>query len=433
MNMERDDLKVEDVLADLIRIQTVNPPGGGETDVARYLKRLFDQYEIPNEIIEPSPGRGSFLAYLGRGERSLLYLSHTDVVPATEGWSFAPFSGEIKDGFVLGRGAIDCKGLVAAEACAVIALARERKLRGRLIFAATADEEILGPLGVKYILENCKDKIKADFAINEGGEVPVRMSGRTCHFLAVGEKGPLWTKLSAAGSSCHGSLPMLGDNAVLKMAEVIKSLSNYKPRIVLIPEVKRLIQALADLEGFGSEIKEGNLDLFIQGVEDKQLATYLTVLTRMTVSPNVIHGGAKINIVPDFCEAEVDIRLLPGQDKDYAVEELSRIISNVEMKVTHFSAPNISTSDSEYYRLIHNTLKEFLSDAEVLPLICPGGTDSRLLREVGIPSYGIGMITLNLDPTMSRSVHGKDEKIDTASLRLRTDFLTRLARKYLGE
>ncbi|RLC63246.1 MAG: peptidase M20, partial [Chloroflexi bacterium] len=202
-------MTVENVLADLIRIQTVNPPGG-ETEVARYLKRLFDQYNIPNEIIEPKPGRGSFLAYLGEGERSLLYLSHTDVVTATEGWSFAPFSGEIKEGFVHGRGALDCKGLVAAEACAMIELARKAKLGGRLVFAATADEETLGPLGMKYLIENCQEKIRVDFAINEGAEAPARIGGKTCHFLAVGEKGPVWAKLKARGSSAHGSLPMLG-------------------------------------------------------------------------------------------------------------------------------------------------------------------------------------------------------------------------------
>ncbi|MFC1978227.1 M20/M25/M40 family metallo-hydrolase, partial [Chloroflexota bacterium] len=136
-------MEIESLLSKLIQIQSVNPPGG-ETEVARYLKHLFDEYQVPNEIIESTPGRGSFLAYLGEGEKSLLYLSHTDVVPASEGWSFNPFSGEISDGFIHGRGALDCKGLVAAEAFAVLQLASSTKLEGRLIFAATADEEAGG-------------------------------------------------------------------------------------------------------------------------------------------------------------------------------------------------------------------------------------------------------------------------------------------------
>jgi len=425
-------LTVENVLADLIRIQTVNPPGG-ETEVARYLKRLFDQYSIPNEIIEPSPGRGSFLAYLGEGERSLLYLSHTDVVTATEGWSFAPFSGEIKDGFVHGRGALDCKGLVAAEACAVIQLAREAKLGGRLIFIAAADEETFGPLGMKYLIENCREKIRADFAINEGGEAPVRIGGKTCHFLAVGEKGPVWVKLRARGSSVHGSLPMLGDNAIVKMAEVIKSLASYQSRIVLTPEVRRLVQTVAELVGLRDEITEANVDQVIQRVKDKNFAGYLTAITRMTVSPNMVQGGAKTNIVPDSCEADVDIRVLPGQNKEYVVKEIGRVIGDIEMEINQYTTPTFSTSDSESYRLISDTLAEFVGDAPVLPCISSGGTDSRLLREVGIPSYGIGMITLNLDPTMRQSVHGKDEKIDIESLKLKSDFLVRLARRYLGD
>ena len=425
-------MTVENVLSELIRIQTVNPPGG-ETEVARYLKHLFDQSNIPNEIIEPSPGRGSFLAYLGEGERNLLYLSHTDVVTATEGWSFAPFSGEIKDGFVHGRGALDCKGLVAAEACAVIQLASEAKLGGRLIFVAAADEETLGPAGMRYLVENCREKIRADFAINEGGEAPVIIGGKTCHFLAVGEKGPVWVKLKAKGSSAHGSLPMLGDNAIVKMADVIRDLNSYQPQIVLTPEVRRLIRTIAELVDFRDEITETNVDQVIQRVKDKNFAGYLTAITRMTVSPNMVQGGAKTNIVPDSCEADVDVRVLPGQDKEYVVKELGRVIGEIEMEINLYTVPTLSTSDSESYRLVSDTLAEFVGNAPVLPCISSGGTDSRLLREVGIPSYGIGMITLNLDPAMRQSVHGKDEKIDIESLRLKSDFLVRLARRYLGD
>jgi acetylornithine deacetylase/succinyl-diaminopimelate desuccinylase-like protein len=227
-------LNVENILSDLIRIQTVNPPGG-ELELAKYLKDLFDNNGIKNEIIESSPGRASFFAYLGEGKKSLLFLSHTDVVPATDGWRFPPFSGEIKDGFVHGRGALDCKGLVAAEAFAVIRLAREKKLKGRLVFAATADEETGGTYGVKYLIENHKDKFAVDFAVNEGAEPPINADGTTFHFIGTGEKGLAWVKLKAKGFSAHGSLPMLGDNAVVKMANAIKQLADYRPEVILTP------------------------------------------------------------------------------------------------------------------------------------------------------------------------------------------------------
>jgi len=424
-------LEIERLLADLIQIQSVNPPGG-ETEVARYLKRLFDEHQIPNEIIESSPGRGSFLAYLGDGERRLLYLSHIDVVPVSEGWSFDPFAGEIKNGFVHGRGALDCKGLVAAEAYAVLNLARSGKLGGRLIFAATAGEETGGIAGVKYLVENYRDKIMADFVINEGGGAPVKIGDKTCHFIQVGEKGVCATKLKTSGFSAHGSLPMLGDNAVTKMAAAIKNLAEYQPEIILVPELRQLVREIAKLAGFGSEINEQNVDQLIQSLEDRVFAALLSAITRMPVSPNVVHGGAKINIIPDSCEAEVDIRVLPGQDKEYVIKELSQIIGTAEMEITRYGAPSFSTSDSEYYRLMSDTMQEFVGGDKVLPSMSSGGTDSRFLRGIGIPCYGIGMITLNLDPAMRQSVHGKNEKVDIESLRLKSEFLTRLAEKYLG-
>jgi len=425
-------LKIESLLSNLIQIQSVNPPGG-ETEVARYLKRLFDEYQIANEIIEPSPGRGSFLAYLGEGEKSLLYLSHTDVVPVSEGWSFAPFSGEIKDGFVHGRGALDCKGLVAAQAYAVIQLATTAKLKGKLIFAATAGEETGGLVGVKWLVENRKDKLMADFTITEGGWNPMRIGNKTCHFVQAGEKGIIRPKLKARGVSCHGSVPMFGDNAVAKMANVVKGLAEYQPQIVLTPEVKQLIQAVAKLEGIANEINKENIDQVIQGLPDRILAGYLTAITRMTVSPNVIHGGVKVNIVPDSCETDVDIRVLPGQDKEYVVKELEQVISSVEIEITQYNAPTFSSTDNEFYRLVLNTMKEYVDDNIVLPCVSSGGTDSRHLRPIGIPCYGIGMMARNLDDKMRQSIHGKDEKIDIDSLQLKSDFLISLAKRYLGD
>ena len=423
-------MQVEDVLADLIRIKSINPPGE-EIGVAEYLKRLFDQYAIPNEIIEPAPGRGSFLAYLGEGEKSLLFLSHIDVVTATEGWSFAPFSGEIKEGFVLGRGAIDCKGLAAAEACAMINLAKDSRLRGRVIFAATADEETLGSLGIRYLMDSHGSRLQADFVINEGGEAPVKVGNKTCHFIAVGEKGPVWTRLKTKGSSAHGALPMLGDNAVEKMAEAIKNLADYKPEIILIPEVRSLVQTVAELTGETVEINESNVDSLIMKLENRNLIAWLNSITRMTVSTHMVSGGIKTNIVPDSCQADVDTRVLPGQSRELALEILKKVVPNAELEVTKYTAPTLSPSDSESFQLISDTLQELVGDDLVLPAISAGTTDSRIFREAGIPSYGISMLTLDLDTALRRSVHGKDERIDIASLRLKTQFLENLARRYL--
>jgi acetylornithine deacetylase/succinyl-diaminopimelate desuccinylase-like protein len=424
-------VKIENILSDLIRIKSINPPGG-EIGVATYLKKLFDQQKIPNEIIESEPGRASFIATLGEGKRSLLYLSHEDVVPVSDGWSFPPFSGEIKDGFIHGRGALDCKGLVAAEAYAMLTLAQNTRLKGRLIFAATADEEVGGGLGAQYLAGNIPDKLKADFAINEGAEDSININGKLCHLISVGEKGPSWLKLKTKGVAGHGSKPYLPDNAVAKMARVLNNLADYKPRITLIPELKYLFQSIADLSGFRKELNEDNLDDLFLRLDDVSLSTYLRAITRMTISPNVVHGGVKTNIVPDSCQAEVDIRILPGQNKKYVLNELKPILGDTEIETIQYHAPSLSPTDTDAYRLIAGMLKQCLGEGLVLPTICAGATDSRYMRKMGIPSYGIGMMTYKTDPSMKASAHGKDEKLDIESLHVKADFLVRLAKKYLG-
>jgi len=421
---------VEEILSALIKIQSVNPPGG-ETKAAQYLKHLFDQYRIPNEIIEPEPGRASFVAHIGEGEKKLLYLSHTDVVPASDGWDFPPFSGEIKDGFVRGRGAIDCKGLAAVEACAVIQLAETTHLNGELIFAATADEEVGGALGAGILSEKYPHKIRADFAINEGDE-PLTINGRTYHSISVGEKGPAWMKLTAKGISSHASVPVSEHNAVVKMAKVIVGLAQYQPHIVLTPQTKSLLKTIARLDGINDEINESNVDDILRKLRDNTVLPYLSAITRMTISPDVIHGGVKTNIVPDSCEAQVDIRILPGQSWEYVLNELKEILGDVQAEPLQYHLPSFSSCENKYYHLVEETMKEFVGGAPFLQTISTGATDSRYLREMGIPSYGIGVLTLNMDKALSDSVHGKNEKIDVASLRLKTDFLIKLAKKYLG-
>ena len=165
-----------------------------------------------------------------------------------------------------GRGAIDCKGLVAVEACAVIHLAQTTKLNGKLIFAATADEEVGGALGAGILSAKYPDKIRADFAINEGDE-PLTINGKTYHSISVGEKGPAWMKLTAKGISSHGSVPILEQNAVVKMARVINGLAKYRPHIVLTPETKSLLQTIARLDGLNDEINEDNVDYILEKVK----------------------------------------------------------------------------------------------------------------------------------------------------------------------
>ncbi|NLY38178.1 MAG: M20/M25/M40 family metallo-hydrolase [Firmicutes bacterium] len=423
------------ILSDLIKINTVNPPGN-ETAVARYLKQLFDSAGIPNEIIEPEEGRGSFIARLGSGPKKLLYFAHADVVAAGDDWDFDPFSGEIKDGIIYGRGALDCKDLLAAEVSAALQLAATGKpLNGELIVVAAADEETGGSLGAKCLVENYLEKLQADFAINEGAELPICMGNRMIYFLQVGEKGTAWCRLKARGVSCHGSVPSLGENAVLKLSRALAALGEYRPEIKLIPEVETLLRELARFRGLSYDPARDAVDSLIDRLDlERGFAETLRAMTRMTVSPNRVEGGLKTNIVPDRCVAELDIRILPGQDRAYVEGELRRLIGEeIEIEFMNYIAPTFSTSQSDYYRLLESLTLELAGrEAVCLPYVSTGSTDSKYLRGAGIPAYGIGHMAAGFDQAVRTTLHGRNERTDVASLQLKTQFLFELARRYLS-
>ena len=426
----------EKLLSDLIKINTVNPPGN-ETAAADYLKKLFKEAGVESEIVEPEPGRGTFITRIGKGPKKLLYVSHLDVVPVGDDWDFEPFSREIKDGVIYGRGALDCKDLTAAQVVAALELLAEGvPLKGELIIAAMADEEKGGVLGAEYLVNNFPEKIRADYAINEGAEQPIFQGGKMVYFFQVGEKGTAWCKLRAKGVAGHGSVPTLADNAVVKMAQAISKLHDYKPQVLLIPEVEKLIGQLAALciEHCPGSPKPEEVDaLFEQMGMNRAFTETLRCMTRMTVSPNIVQGGSKTNIVPDYCEAEVDIRILPGQDETYVEKELRLIIGkDIEIEFTESRAPTFSSSEEPFYKLMEEiTLEMAGEDVVCLPAISTGSTDSKYLRAAGIPAYGIGHMDKSFDQEARSTIHGRNERTDVASLRLKTDFLKELARRYL--
>ncbi len=425
-------MQIEEILSALIRINTENPPGK-EGKAALFLKQLFGAAGIENQVLGAETGRESFIATLGIGPRSLLFLSHTDVVPAGDGWDFPPFSGDVKGGVVYGRGALDCKSLVAAEAYAMLELARRPNLKGKLIFAATADEEAGGKMGVRYLLEAHPEVLRADFAVNEGGEEPLLIGGKLVDFIQVGEKGTAWTKLVARGVACHGSVPAMGDNAVVKMSRALEKLSLHEPPVCLLPEVQELLQRLVSLKGAAMTVAEDTADKATELFEDKTFSAYLKAISRMTISPNLIHGGLKTNIVPDFCEAQLDIRVLPGQDQGFVFTELRRLLGKeIEISIPDFNAPTFSPTSSPFYKTIIETIGEMGAQGICLPCLSAGATDSRYLRRKGIPSYGLALMAPNYDPDIKKTMHGRNERIDVPSLKSKADFLIRLAERYLG-
>ena len=426
----------EQILSDLVRIDSTNPPGN-EDAVAEYLNKLFENTDANIKIVEPEKGRSSFIARLGSGSKKLLYLSHSDVVPAGDGWDFEPFSGEIKGGVVHGRGSLDCKDLLAAQVSAALQLMEEKSsLQGELIIAAVADEEAGGRLGAGYLTDKHSDLIEADYAVNEGADHPIILDGRMLYFLQVGEKGTAWCKLKAHGKSGHGSIPTLADNAIVKISRAVSRLNNYRSEVILIPEVKKLLKNLANLSGVKVDsIEPDQVDELLEQLPfDRSFIESLRSMTRMTLSPNIISGGTKTNIVPDYCEAEIDIRILPGQDCEYVESELRLIISkDIEIEFTEYRAPTFSSSNEKFYKLMEETTLEMAGDnALCLPIISAGSTDSKYIRSAGIPAYGVGHMAEGFDPELRTTVHGRNERTDIDSLHFKTEFFKKLARKYLS-
>jgi acetylornithine deacetylase/succinyl-diaminopimelate desuccinylase-like protein len=315
----------------------------------------------------------------------------------------------------------------------MLQLAGRATLKGKLIFAATADEEAGGRFGVKYLLEKYPEILKTDFAVNEGAEDPQNIGGKTVNFIQVGEKGTAWTKIVARGVSCHGSVPALGDNAILKMSGALEKLSNCKPPVTLLPEVREMLQELVRLKGVEMKIGEDNVDEAADLFEDRSFSAYLKAITRMTISPNMIRGGLKTNIIPDYCEAELDIRVLPGQDKAFVLRELRHLIGDeLEMNIANYYPPSFSPTSSPFFELIAETLRDTCGEVKCLPCLSAGATDSRFLRQLGIPAYGVAIMAPGYDEKIKKTIHGKNERIDIASLHLKAEFLIRLAEKYLA-
>lgn len=433
------------ILRDLIRIDTTNPPGN-EGKASDFLKTLFDREGIECEVIGPKD-RESFVARLsGRvGKPRLALLSHTDVVPVTDlsRWSHAPFAGEIDGQWVYGRGAYDDKFGVAVQAMTMILLKRRQvSLNGTLILAATADEEAGGQYGCGWLVSNVPDKIRSEYVLNEGGGYPVKIDGRIFYTVAFGEKGICWFKLKAKGKSGHGGLPSLGDNANVKMAEAFSRLAGFKTEVVVLREVREtLLQYAEALMGergkrMVMEITGPEIDALLDQIAstEKGVAERIRAQTRMTISPNVIRGGTKINVIPDVCEAEVDTRILPGQDLRYAIDVVQEAIGRAEVGIesTQFHAGTSSPTKTPFVESLTELLKEHAGEVSTIPELATGFTDSRFFRHIGAEAYGFmpGAPTQDIEEIL-RGVHGDNEKTDIPSVGFAIKFLVDICQRAL--
>ena len=426
--------ETEELLSQLIKIDTSNPPGN-ELEAAEFLAGELEREGLECEVLESEPGRGNLIARIeGSGEKpSLFLLSHLDVVPAkAEEWSVPPFSGLIKDGYIWGRGALDCKGLAVAEAMVMKLIKREGlKLRGDLIYAATADEEMGGSKGVGWLVEHHLDKIRAEYVINEGGGFSIPLEGRHIYTVQTAEKGIIWLRIKAKGRPGHGSIPGFADNAVQRMARVIEALGRHRSRIRATPTVKRFIEGLAAERGglqrllsrllMNPLLADRILDRMAE--RDRAMAENLRAMLRNTIAPTIIKGGVKENIIPSECEAVFDCRILPGETKETLLAEIKGVLSKagidldkLEFEYLQTSEPTESPMDTTLYRAIEETMEELDPGSRVIPLMVTGGTDSRYLRRAGCICYGFFPIKVEEPSKLLSMVHGVDERISVENL-----------------
>ena len=421
----------------LVRIPSVNTgfmPTGDETPVCEYIRDWLAEDGIESEILGRTPERGNIIARIegSNSDAGLMFMSHTDVVPVEEEekWRFPPFSATIADGRIYGRGASDCKGLLTAQLYAMRLLIRNGiQLEDSLIFCSGADEEHGGRYGFGWLAENHPDKIRAPFAVNEGGGTPIDSPSGLTYLLGTGEKGRLQVEIEVKGVSSHASVPWQGTNALYTLQRVLQRIEAYEP------ERDTSTSLFDHLSVFAIEHKPSaaNVDEIIAEIEPEnpRFASMMRALSRMTLTPTMISGGIKSNSVPETIRLTCDVRTLPHQSDDYLREQLDSIlegIPNTTYEIDYMAVPNSSSFDTDLGRSVQRATAAALGidDIQWVPAISTGFTDSRFTRPLGTVTYGFNGSHPDDDPMLSRA-HGTDESIGISSLISGTKIMLALA------
>jgi acetylornithine deacetylase/succinyl-diaminopimelate desuccinylase-like protein len=403
------------------------------------LRPKLEAAGIPYEVHESAPERGNLIARLGpTGGQRLLFMSHTDVVPVEDEtlWEHPPFSGTLDRGRVYGRGADDDKGDVVAQCMALVLLQRAGvRLNGELIYLAAADEESGGRWGAGWVAATFPEKLRADFAVNEGGGSPIHTADGLLYPLCTGEKSRLEARVTRQGRSGHASRPWAADNPVPVLAEAIQRIQAYEPEIdVSHPFFREVLSALGVTQTPTAE----NIDRIADGLaaEHRALSSTLKAASRMTITPTMLAAGVKSNSIPDRASLVCDVRGLPGQDDVFVEQEMAHLLRglDVDVDVAYTAVSNASPADAPFVGLMTQALAAALGPQQafrLVPALTIGFTDSRFVRPLGTQVYGFSPHHPTADPLRS-GVHGNNEFMEVESLLLRTKFSLALAYMTLG-
>jgi acetylornithine deacetylase/succinyl-diaminopimelate desuccinylase-like protein len=427
-----------ELLGRLIQTNTVNPPGN-EGAAQELLRTMLTAAGFECELLEAEPGRPNLVARL-RGAAdgpTLTLLGHVDTVRADpEEWSFDPWSGDVVDGWVRGRGALDMKGQVAAEVAACVALADGgwRPQAGELLLVATADEEVGGGLGADWLCTEHPDKVRSDFVVNEGGGELVELGGRRSYTVAVGEKGIFRIRLRAKGRAGHASVPRIGENALLKLSNHIAALSDQpEPQPTEVGEA--LLEALLGEPFEGEEGIRAGLERL--RAEEPLLADFLAEpMLSVTLTPTIAQGGKKANVIPSEAEVLIDCRVPPGYGEEEALAELRALIGDGDYttEITEGVVGNSSPIESPLSAAIRDWVAEIDPGAGLAPIVMPGFSDSNPFRTAFPDALVYGFCPHREAGLLEAAplIHAADERVPASDVELSASFFYELPRRLLG-
>ncbi|MEO8028570.1 MAG: M20/M25/M40 family metallo-hydrolase [Bryobacteraceae bacterium] len=406
-------------LTDMVKLDSSNPPGR-ETRVAEYLKQVADANGIPCEVIGGDRHRLNFVARLkGNGKlRPLLLMAHSDVVPADRHqWTVDPFSAEVKDGYLYGRGAQDTKSLLAAELAVMVEIKKRGiHLSRDIILLSEADEEA-GSTGILWLLQNAPSKIDAEFAINEGGHVVSLRDGQRVFEIQTSEKIPTRITLVAKGTAGHASLPR-SDNPVLRLAQAIVKLCETDQPVHLTATTRRYLREMAKLDDYRW------LAPLLPKLENPATSTAaanqirardpeIDAMLRTSVTPTILHAGFKINVIPNRADGQLDVRRLPSETKDEVMSRFQKIVNDPSITIEQaggqqMPATEPSSLNTVLYKAIERAISKVNNGDVSVPYMTRGATDGAFLRARGTAVYGVPLFVY--DNKESRA-HGNDERI----------------------
>ena len=411
-----------ELLQELLRADTVNPPGN-ETKAAELLRAYLEDAGIECELYARVPERANLVARIpGRGGPTLAFISHTDTVRADpEEWTVDPWSGELRDGEIWGRGALDMKSHVAAAAVATATLAREGFApAGDLVFVASADEEVGEDYGLSWLCADHPDAVRADYCVNEGGGDRLLIGGRPAYLCGTAEKMSSPFVLHVHGRSGHASMPGIADNALIRAARLIQRLAEYRPKTRALPEA----EAFLELVGTDDPAKL-----------EPPLSAIVEPMLSHSISPTIIEASKQTNVIPALCSVVCDCRLLPGETQDEAEAEIRAALGedNYDLVWVEGVGGTASPLHTPLWDAIERFVEAEEPGAALAPIVNAGFTDSHFMREAfGTVCYGFFPMRKMESELAAALIHSADERIPVDDLELGTRFLLHVART-LGE